>query len=418
MVSVQKTDGPAMLASLRPEALHAPESGIVEVFEYGRNRQGLIPLWVGESDVATPSFISDAITRSLEVGETFYTYQRGIPELRSAIAAYMTRTYGRPFATDETPFEPERFFVTVGGMHAIQIATRLIAGAGDEVIVLTPAWPNFVGALTVAGATVQQVPLQFEDGPSSAWTLDIDSIRQAMTPRTRALIVNSPGNPTGWTATLADCSALLALAREHGIWIIADEIYGKFVYDTARAPSFHDVMGPEDRILFAQTFSKNWTMTGLRVGWLEAPAAFGPVIENLVQYSSSGVAVPLQRGAEMAISYGDQYLADQVARVRQSRDILATALARTGRVQFAVPEGAFYLFCRIEGEPDTRALCLRLIDEAGLGIAPGTAFGRGGEEFVRICFARNPTDMTEVARRLSAWLNRPTARRSLSGPEL
>lgn len=412
MVSVQKTDGPTMLTSLRPEARHAPESGIVEVFDYGRNRQGLIPLWVGESDVPTPSFIGDAITRSLEAGETFYTYQHGIPELRSAIAAYMTRNYGRPFANDETPFEPERFFVTVGGMHAIQIAIRLVAGAGDEVIVLTPAWPNFMGALTVAGATVQQVPLQFEDGPRPAWTLDIDSIRQAITPRTRALIINSPGNPTGWTASLTDCATLLALAREHGIWIIADEIYGKFVYDTARAPSFHDVMRPDDQVLFAQTFSKNWTMTGLRVGWLEAPAEFGAIIENLIQYSSSGVAVPLQRGAEMAIGYGDQYLADQVARVGQSRDILATALQETGRVQFALPNGAFYLFCRIEGESDTRALCLRLVDEAGLGMAPGTAFGRGGDDFVRICFARKPADMTEVARRLSAWLSRPTDRRS------
>ncbi len=407
-MSVQKTDGPTLLASLRPEARDAPDSGIIEVFGYGRDRQGLIPLWAGESDVATPSFIGDAITRSLDAGETFYTYQRGIPELRAAIAAYMTRSYGSPFAGEQAPFEPERFFVTIGGMQAIQIAVRLVAGAGDEVIVPTPAWPNFMGALVVAGATVREVPLQFESGPSPAWTLDVDTIRQAITPRTRALVVNSPANPTGWIASVEDCAALLALAREHGLWIIADEIYGKFVYDRPRAPSFHDVMGPDDRVMFAQTFSKNWTMTGLRVGWLEAPAEFGPIIENLVQYSSSGVAVPLQRGAEMAISYGDPYVADQVARVRQSRDILAAALERTGRVEFALPAGAFYLFCRIEGEPDTRALCLRLVDEAGLGIAPGTAFGTGGEGFVRICFARKPADMTEVARRLSVWLSGPS----------
>ena len=410
MVSVEQSDGPTMPGHLRPEARHAPESGISEVFSYGRNRQGLIPLWAGESDVATPSFVSDAITRSLEAGETFYTYQQGVPELRAAIAAYMTRTYGGPFAGDETPFGPERFSVTIGGMHAIQLAVRLVAGTGDEVIVPTPAWPNFAGALVVAGATVQEVPLRFTDGPRPAWTLDLASIRQAITPRTRALVVNSPANPTGWIASLEDCAALLGLAREHGLWIIADEIYGKFVFDRPRAPSFHDVMTPDDRVMFAQTFSKNWTMTGLRVGWLEAPAELGSIIENLVQYSSSGVAVPLQRGAEVAVSYGDQYLAEQVARVRQSRDILAAALERTGRVRFALPEGAFYLFCRIDGEPDTRALCLRLIDEAGLGIAPGTAFGSGGEDFVRICFARKPADMTEVARRLSAWLDRPRHR--------
>ena len=415
MVSVQEIDaaapGPALLASLRPEALNAPGSGISEVFDYGRGRQGLIPLWAGESDVATPSFICEAITRSMEAGETFYTYQRGIPELRGAIAAYMARTYGGPFAGDEAPFDPERFFVTIGGMHAIQIAVRLVAGEGDEVIVPTPAWPNFMGALVVAGAAVREVPLRFADGPHPAWTLDIAAIRQAITPRTRALVINSPANPTGWIASLEDCAALLAMAREHDLWIIADEIYGKFVYDRPRAPSFHDVMGPRDRVLFAQTLSKNWTMTGLRVGWLEAPAEFGQTIENLVQYSSSGVAVPLQRGAEVAIAHGDAYVAAQVARVRQSRDILASALARTGRVRFALPEGAFYLFCRIEGEPDTRALCLRLVDEAGLGTAPGTAFGHGGEDFVRLCFARKPADMVEVARRLAAWLDRPRAGR-------
>ena len=394
--------------AVRPEARQAPDSGIVEVFNYGRDRQGLIPLWAGESDLSTPPFITEAAARSLEAGETFYTYQRGIPELRQAIAAYMASTYGTPFSEAEGAFGPERFFVTIGGMHAIQLAVRLVAGAGDEVIVPTPAWPNFAGALTVAGATVREVPLHFTAGPTPAWTLDIAAIRDAIGPSTRALVVNSPANPTGWTATLADCAALLALAREHGLWIIADEIYGRFVYDAPRAPSFHDVMTSADRVLFAQTLSKNWTMTGLRVGWLEAPASLGDIIENLVQYSASGVAVPLQRAAAMALAQGDTYLRQQVERVRDSRDILCDALARTGRFTFARPEGAFYVFGMIEGESDTRALCLRLVDEAGLGIAPGTAFGSGGERFIRICFARKPADMVEVARRLAAWLDRPT----------
>ena len=398
------------LAALRPEARAAPESGIVEVFEYGRNRQGLIPLWAGESDLSTPAFITEAASRSLEAGETFYTYQRGIPELREIIAAYMTATYGSPYAGAAEPFGPERFFVTIGGMHAIQLAVRLVAGPGDEVIVPTPAWPNFAGALVVAGATPRTVPMRFSEGREPAWSLDLDAVAAAITDRTRALIVNSPGNPTGWTATTADCAALLALARRHSLWIIADEIYGRFVFEGPRAPSFHDVMEATDRVLFAQTLSKNWTMTGLRVGWLEAPAALGSTIENLVQYSSSGVAVPLQRAATMAIAQGDRYLADQVARVRESRDILCTALTRTGRVRFAMPHGAFYVFGTVEGYPDTRALCLRLIDEAGLGLAPGTAFGPGAERFVRICFARKPADMVEVARRLTAWLDRGTSR--------
>jgi aspartate/methionine/tyrosine aminotransferase len=391
-------------ASLRPEAVKAPESGIVEVFNYGRNRQGLIPLWVGESDLSTPSFICDAATRSFEAGETFYTYQRGIPELREAIAAYMTSTYASPYAQGTTPFSPERFFVTIGGMHALQLAIRMIAGPGDEVILPSPAWPNFAGALTVSGADVVEVPLHFTDAAEPQWLLDIAALERAVTPRSRALIINSPANPTGWTATRADLQAILDLSRRHGLWIVADEIYGRFVYDGGRSPSFHDIMDATDKVMFVQTLSKNWTMTGWRCGWLEAPEELGPIIENLVQYSSSGVAVPVQRAAEVALRHGDAYLLQQVERARQSRDILCDALTRTGRVRFARPAGAFYLFCKVEGEADTRALSLKLVDEAGLGIAPGSAFGKGAEAFMRLCFARRPSEIEEVARRLVGWL--------------
>lgn len=395
-----------LLAGLRREALDTPDSGILEVFNYGRNRQGLIPLWVGESDLSTPSFICEAATRSFEAGETFYTYQRGIPELRSAIAAYMTRAYGGPFATPDAAFSPERFFVTIGGMHALQIAIRMVAGPGDEVIVPSPAWPNFTGALAVSGAGVVELPLRFDATTPARWVLDLAALERAVTPRTCAIIVNSPANPTGWVGSLAELAAILALARRHGLWIIADEIYGRFVYEEVRAPSFHDVALPTDRVLYVQTLSKNWSMTGWRIGWLEAPEELGSVIENLVQYSSSGVAVPIQRAAHVALEHGEAFMHQQVERARLSRDILCDALDRTGRVRYARPHGAFYLFCSIEGEEDTRATSLRLVDEAGLGIAPGTAFGHGAEAFMRLCFARRPSDIEEVGRRLTAWLQR------------
>src|SRR5471030_2056861 len=232
------------------------ESGIVEVFNYGRNRQGLIPLWVGEGDLTTPDFIAEAARVSLAHGETFYTYQRGIPELRETIARYMTRVYGpAPGGGDH---QPERFFVTVGGMHALQIAMRLVAGPGDEILVPSPAWPNFDGAIALAGARSVDVPMLSGD----RWSLDIERLASAITPATRAIIVNSPGNPTGFTATRAELIAILDLSRRHGLWIVADEIYGRLVYQGERAPSVHDVMSPDDRILFLQTLSKNWAMPG------------------------------------------------------------------------------------------------------------------------------------------------------------
>ncbi len=377
---------------LRPEALAAPSSGIVEVFDYGRNRPGLLPLWVGEGDRSTPSFIAEAAQKSLADGETFYTHQAGIPPLREAIAAFLTRSSGHRVG-------PERIFVTSGGMHALQIAVRMTAGAGDEVIVPTPAWPNFRGALEVSGATTREVPMRFgNDG----WQLDIEDIARAITPRTRALCINSPANPTGWTATLDELRAMLALARQHGLWIIADEIYGQFYFNGPRAPSFRDLMTEEDRILFVQTFSKNWAMTGWRIGWLEAPPQLAQTIVNLIQYSSSGTPVFAQRAGIAALEGGDAFIAEQVNQARANRDQLVATLGAVPGFRLATPPGAFYLFFGVEGATDTRALAFDLVDHAGVGLAPGTAFGSGGAGFLRLCYLRKGEDVAEAARRLAA----------------
>jgi aspartate/methionine/tyrosine aminotransferase len=381
---------------LRPEAREAPESGIVEVFNYGRLREGLIPLWVGEGDLPTPAFIADAATKSLRDGETFYTWQRGIPPLRAAIAAYHERVYGRAF-------DPERFFVTSGGMAAIQYATRMVAGNGDEIVIPTPAWPNFAGAAVVAGARPVEVPMTFGN---AGWRLDLDRLFDAVTPKTRAIFINSPSNPTGWTASLDELKAVLAFARQRGLWIIADEVYHRFYYAGFRAPSFYDIAAPDDRLLFVNTFSKNWAMTGWRIGWLSAPPELGPVIENLIQYSSSGTAVFAQRAAVAAIEEGEAFIATQVARARAGRDIAVAGLGATGRVRFADPEGAFYLFLSVDGEPDSRALAFRLIDEANVGLAPGGAFGKAGEGYLRLCYARDAGQVKTATERLAAWLKR------------
>lgn len=388
---------PDFALELSRAARGAPESGIVEVVNYGRLKEGLIPLWVGEGDLPTPAFISEAATRGLAAGETFYTWQRGIPELRQAIADYHGRLFGRPFSA-------ERFFVTIGGMHAVHIAVGLVVEPGQEVIVPSPTWPNVPAAVELAGGRARILHMDYA---TTGWTLDIDRLEALIGPATRAILLNSPANPTGWAADEATLKAVLAVARKHGLWIIADEVYGRFSFTGERAASFHDVADEaNDRILYVNTFSKNWAMTGWRIGWLEAPPAFGPAIENLVQYTTSGVPGFLQRGALAAIERGEDFIAFQKARVRRSLDVMTSALAATNRVSFAKPDGAFYLFLAIDGFDDTRRLALRLIDEAGVGVAPGTAFGPGGERFLRLCLARSESHIATAADRLQDWLRK------------
>ena len=384
----------SLIDNLRAEARLAPESGIVAVANYGRGREGLIPLWAGEGDLPTPGFIADAANRALQGGETFYTWQRGIPDLRQALARYHTRHFGRQFPAEE-------FIVTGGGMQAIQLALQAVAGKGDEVLYLSPAWPNFPGAAGVAGAEPIAVPLDRSD---NGWTCDIEKLEAAVTPRTTAIFVNSPSNPTGWTADTATLQAILDLARRENLWIVADEIYALFHYGGQRAASFMDIMDDEDRILFVNTFSKNWAMTGWRIGWLRIHPSLQQVFENLVQYSTSGVAQFMQRGAIAALDEGDAFLASQIERAGKARDLVCDILGKTGRAQFSVPQGAFYLFFSIDGITDSRQAAFDIVDGANIGLAPGTAFGPDGAGFFRLCFHRNLEQVEEAATRLARWI--------------
>jgi aspartate/methionine/tyrosine aminotransferase len=257
----------------------------------------------------------------------------------------------------------------------------------------------------VAGAKPVPVPLDFrDDGGSWAWSCDIERVERAVTPRTRAIFLNSPANPTGWTADGETLRALLDLARRHGLWIIADEIYALFYYGAGRAASLLDIMQPHDRIIFVNTFSKNWAMTGWRIGWLKVHPALQQKFENLIQYSTSGVAQFMQRGAIAALDEGDGFLFEQVERAKKARDLVCGILAGTGRTRFAVPEGAFYLFFGVDGVKDSLDAAFRILEETRVGLAPGMAFG--GEGFFRFCFNRRLDQVEEAAGRLAEWIGK------------
>jgi aspartate/methionine/tyrosine aminotransferase len=383
-----------LIETLSPQARLAPESGIVEIFNYARNREGLIPLWAGEGDTPTPAFIREATSLSLAAGHTFYTDNRGIPDLRRALVDYYRRHFGKTLTS-------EHFYVVGSGMQAIKLSIEAVCKPGDEAVYLSPAWPNFAADVGLASATPVPVELEFTEG---RWSLDTDRLKAAITPKTTTIFINSPSNPTGWTATPDDLRAILDLARERGLWIIADEIYALYYFNGARAPSFLDVMDDDDRILFVNSCSKNWSMTGWRVGWIVAPPALGQVIENLVQYSTSGVAEFLQRGGIAALDQGDALIRENHDKALKSRDILCDALIATNRVETLKAEGALYAFLKIDGVRDTRQAAFDIVDKTAVGLAPGTAFGPGGAPFLRACFLRDPKQVEIAADRLAAHL--------------
>ncbi|MBB4276951.1 pyridoxal phosphate-dependent aminotransferase [Rhizobium mongolense] len=384
----------SIMNSLSPRAVSAPESGIVEVVNYARGRDGLLPLWVGEGDLPTPDFISRAATDALAAGETFYTWQRGIPQLRDALSDYYARHFG-------ISLPAEHFYVTGSGMQAIQIAVQALTSPDDELVYLTPAWPNIAAALEIAGARSVGVELQFEGGK---WAVDLNRIEAAITPKTRALFINTPSNPTGWTATKRDLADILELARKHDLWIMADEIYARYFYAGTRAPSFLDIMVPGDKVMFVNSFSKNWSMTGWRVGWIVAPPETGQVLENLIQYSTSGVAQFMQKGAVAALNEGDGFVEANIRKAALSRDIFCDALIATNRVETLKPDGALYAFLKIDGVTDSRKAALDIVDKTGVGLAPGTAFGAGGELFLRACFLRDPLQVKAGADKLCDYI--------------
>jgi aspartate/methionine/tyrosine aminotransferase len=238
-----------VLSGLRPEAAREPSSGIVDTFIYASGRPDVIPLWVGQGHLPTPAFIADAAIESLRAGETFYTWQRGIPELRSALARYHERLYGMTF-------DPENFFVCQAGMQAIQLAIQAVLSPGDEVVVPTPAWTNYAASLRLAAMRPVEVPMTFA---GDHWHLDLDRLFDAVGPRTRAIAMNSPSNPLGRVMSREEIVAVRDFARKRGIWIIADEVYARFHYprtgNATLPPSFLEACDTEERIISCNTFS-------------------------------------------------------------------------------------------------------------------------------------------------------------------
>ena len=393
---------------MRPVVESLEESRIREVANAGMGLPDVLKFWFGESDEVTPDFIREAAIASLNAGETFYAHNLGLPELRHAIAGY---THGlHPQLPTDHWFD--RIAVTSGGVNGLMLASQTLVEAGEEGVVVTPAWPNLVAQPQIMGARVRTEPLKVvTDGPrAGAWALDLDALLAAVTPATRMLIVNAPNNPTGWTLTRDEQAAILAHCRRTGTWILADEVYERlyFASDSANgaAPSFLDVAEPEDRLIVAHSFSKSFLMTGWRLGWLVLPRALTHAVGKLIEFNTSCAPVFAQRAATVALQRGDEVTPGLVKKHLQvCRDTLVPLLRDMPGVQLAEPRGGMYAFFSLEGQDDCLATAKRLVREAGLGLAPGSAFGPEAAGWLRWCFAsRDPQRLVQGAERLRGWL--------------
>lgn len=384
------------LARLRSVVVDAPPQLIGAVAQLGMGDPDAIALWYGEGDMPTPHFICDAAHRAMIAGETFYSHKRGLPELQEALAAYMSGLYQKPVAAD-------RVTVTSSGMHGILTAMQAILEAGDNAALVGPVWPNAEATVKIAGAEARMVGLGNENG---VWRLDLEKLFAACDERTRIIFVNSPGNPTGWMLESDEQKAILDFARSRGIWVMADEVYARLVYDRPVAPSFLDHAEPDDPLIIVNSFSKSWAMTGWRVGWLTHPPWIGPALAELIEYSVSSVPPFLQRAAVVAVTEGEDLVAEVRERCRAGRDIVTPALMAHPRVTMAPPVAAFYAFFKVDGMPDSLDWAKRLYLETKVGVAPGSAFGPEGEGWIRLCFASSPERLTTAMERLTAFLDK------------
>jgi aspartate/methionine/tyrosine aminotransferase len=371
-------------------------SKIRELYNEGIGRSDILPFWVGEPDQPTPDFIRRAGVASIEAGEVFYTHNFGIPELRDALSKYLSSIHKKEI-------EENRLAITSAGVNALMLASQLLIEPGDRVVEVVPLWPNLQEIPKILSATVRTVALRFHPG---GWELDVQQLLEELKPGTKALYINSPNNPTGWTITREEQQAILEHCRRHGIWIFADDAYERLFYgdnDSGSgyvAPSFLELMNEEDRVISANTFSKSWLMTGWRLGWLVVPQGLSLDLGKLIEYNTSCAPVFVQRAGVVALKEGEPVVAHTRERFRKCRDFLVARLREIPGVQVAVPSGTMYAFFKVAGVNDSLAFCKRLVREQGLGLAPGSAFGPEGEGYVRWCFAASEDKLAEGVTRL------------------
>jgi aspartate/methionine/tyrosine aminotransferase len=358
--------------------------------------EGVLPLYFGESNLPTPSIIKEAVKDALDEGYTFYTQNAGLPSLRKAIAA----KYLELHHVDLDPMQ--NIVVAASGVQALNLAVRSVLDPGDEAIVLTPAWPNGAANVKMCSAKDVQIPYLFN---GERYEIDFSAIEAAVTSRTRLMIYTSPSNPLGWVALESDQERLLDLCRKHGIWLLADEVYERLYYPGPVAPSILRKCNiDEDAVIVVHSFSKSYCMTGWRLGWLVSHPTLANKAAELNEFIVSHAASMTQKAGETALAEGEGELREMVERLRENRDHVRDALEAMPNLTVPRAEGSFYLFPKVDGMTDSFEFCRQLLIQQKVGLAPGIAFGEGGEGSVRICYAADRSILDPALERIDTFL--------------
>src|SRR5579884_2605408 len=388
-----------MPARVADSALSVPHSRIRELAEIAMGMDGVLKLYFGESSVPTPDYIKRAAQKAMADGFTFYTENAGMPTLRRGLARYYQERRG--VELDPTA----EFVITASGVQALNLAIRCVLNPGDEALVLTPAWPNGAANVQMANARPIEVahPLV-----GDRYGIDFDALEAAVTPRTRMLLYTSPSNPLGWVASVEEQQKLLDFARRHELWLIADEVYERLNFTGPKvlspAPSILRLATRDDAVIVVQSFSKAWCMTGWRLGWLVGRRDLVDRATRLNEFVVSHAPSFVQKAAETVLLWGENTLCEMLVKLRENRDFCLAALKKMPGVTVPKPDGAFYLFPKVAAAADSFAFCKRLLMETQVGLAPGVAFGNGGEGSVRICYAAERPILEQAMARLGMFL--------------
>jgi len=388
-----------LMPQLASSVENVPHSRIRELAEIAMGMDGVLRLYFGESNLPTPDYIKQAAIRALQEGFTFYTENAGLPSLRRCVAESYRRLQG-------VELDPaSEIVVTASGVQALNVGIRCALDPGDHAIMMTPAWPNGTSCAMMANAEVTQLaqPLC-----GDRYVIDFDALEAAITPRTRLLLYTSPSNPLGWVATDTEQQGLLDFARRHGLWLLADEVYDRLYYAGAElgepVPSILRKATRDDAVMVVHSFSKSYCMTGWRLGWLVARRDAAAKATQLNEFIVSHAPTFAQKAGEAALEHGEPELRLMLARLKENRDLCLDALRGVAGVTVPKPDGAFYVFPRIDGLTDSFGFCRRLLEETRVGLAPGVAFGAGGEGSIRICYAAERSILEPAMERLTRFL--------------